>query len=79
MSSIRIQVIVPVVILAARKCAVDPSPYVRKAAAHAIPKIFRMDNTRQDELIEIIETMLRDSTPFVLSSAVAAVHGGLPE
>jgi AP-3 complex subunit beta len=72
MSSIRIQVIVPVVILAARKCAVDPSPYVRKAAAHAIPKIFRMDDTRQDELIEIIETMLRDSTPFVLSSAVAA-------
>merc|ERR1712159_378114 len=72
MSSIRIQVIVPVVILAARKCAVDPSPYVRKAAAHAIPKIFRMDDTRQDELIEIIETTLRDSTPFVLSSAVAA-------
>ena len=72
MSSIRIQVIVPVVILAARKCAVDPSPYVRKAAAHAVPKIYRMDNGRQEELIEIIETMLRDSTPFVLSSAVMA-------
>ena len=57
MSSIRIQVIVPVVILAARKCAVDPSPYVRKAAAHAIPKISRMDDTRQGELIEIIETI----------------------
>merc|ERR1712216_434637 len=41
MSSIRIQVIVPVVILAARKCAVDPSPYVRKSAAHAIPKIYK--------------------------------------
>lgn len=79
MSSIRIQVIVPVVILAARKCAVDPSPYVRKAAAHAIPKIYRMDNTRQDELIEIIETMLRDSTPFVLSSAVAAFTEVCPD
>ena len=78
MSSIRIQVIVPVVILAARKCAVDPSPYVRKSAAHAIPKIYRMDNTRKEELIEIIETMLRDSTPFVLSSAVAAFHRGVP-
>ena len=71
MSSIRVQVIVPVVILAVRKCAVDPSPYVRKAAAHAIPKVFRLDPKRKDELTEIIETMLRDSTPFVLSSAVA--------
>ena len=79
MSSIRIQVIVPVVILAARKCAVDPSPYVRKSAAHAIPKIYRMDNTRKEELIEIIETMLRDSTPFVLSSAVAAFTEVCPD
>ena len=79
MSSIRIQVIVPVVILAARKCAVDPSPYVRKSAAHAIPKIYRMDNTRKEELIEIIETMLRYSTPFVLSSAVAAFTEVCPD
>jgi len=41
MSSIRVNVIVPVVILAVRKCAVDASPYVRKAAAHAIPKVGR--------------------------------------
>ena len=31
MSSIRVNVIVPVVILAVKKCALDPSPYVRKA------------------------------------------------
>ena len=78
MSSIRVSVIVPVVILAVRKCAVDPSPYVRKAAAHAIPKVFRLDNSRVDELVEIIETMLRDSTPFVLSSAVAAFQEVCP-
>ena len=79
MSSIRVQVIVPVVILAVRKCAVDPSPYVRKAAAHAIPKVFRLDPKRKDELTEIIETMLRDSTPFVLSSAVAAFQEVCPD
>ena len=62
-----------------RKCAVDPSPYVRKAAAHAIPKVFRLDPNRVDELTEIIETMLRDSTPFVLSSAVAAFQEVCPE
>ena len=79
MSSIRVQVIVPVVILAVRKCAVDPSPYVRKAAAHAIPKVFRLDSKRKDELTEIIERMLRDSTPFVLSSAVAAFQEVCPD
>ena len=62
-----------------RKCAVDPSPYVRKAAAHAIPKVFRLDPKRVDELTEIIETMLRDSTPFVLSSAVAAFQEVCPD
>ena len=76
MSSIRIQVIVPVVILAARKCAVDPSPYVRKAAAHAIPKIYRMDNTRQDELIEIIETMLRARAHGVAASSAGEEQRG---
>ena len=79
MSSIRVDVIVPVVILAVRKCAVDVSPYVRKAAAHAIPKVFRLDKSRQHELVEIIETMLRDSTPFVLSSAVAAFQEVCPD
>jgi hypothetical protein len=79
MSSIRVDVIVPVVILAVRKCAVDVSPYVRKAAAHAIPKVYRLDKSRQHELVEIIETMLRDSTPFVLSSAVAAFQEVCPD
>ena len=79
MSSIRVDVIVPVVILAVRKCAVDVSPYVRKAAAHAIPKVFRLDKTRQHELVEIIETMLRDAAPFVLSSAVAAFQEVCPD
>ena len=43
-----------------------------KAAAHAIPKVYRLDKSRVEELVEIVETMLRDSTPFVLSSAAAA-------
>mgnify|MGYP003949108619 FL=1 len=79
MSSIRVNVIVPVVILAVKKCALDPSPYVRKSAAHAIPKVFRLDATRVEELVEIVETMLRDSTPFVLSSVVAAFQEVCPD
>jgi len=78
MSSIRVKVIVPVVVLAIRKCAVDVSPHVRKAAANAIPKVFRLDPSRADDFVEVIETMLRDSTPFVLSSAIAAFQEVCP-
>ena len=41
MSGIRVPMIGPIVLLAIKKCIVDLSPYVRKAAAHAIPKCYR--------------------------------------
>ena len=41
MSSIRVKMIAQIVILAIKKCVNDPSPYVRKTAAHAIPKVYR--------------------------------------
>ncbi|VDM06097.1 unnamed protein product [Schistocephalus solidus] len=41
LSSIRVPVIVPILMLAIRDAAADLSPYVRKTAAHAIPKLFR--------------------------------------
>ena len=41
LSSIRIAVIAPILMLAVRDAVVDLSPYVRKAAAHAIPKLYR--------------------------------------
>ena len=39
MSSIRVHATVPIVMLAIKKCSTDSSVYVRKAAAHAIPKV----------------------------------------
>ncbi|CAG8459860.1 7655_t:CDS:2 [Paraglomus occultum] len=41
MSGIRVPMIGPIVLLAIKKCIVDLSPYVRKTAAHAIPKCYR--------------------------------------
>lgn len=41
LSSIRVPVIVPIVMLAIKDSATDMSPYVRKTAAHAIPKLYR--------------------------------------
>lgn len=45
---------------------------MRKAAAHAVTKMYRLDRGCEDELVEIIESLLRDNAPMVLSSAVAA-------
>ena len=41
LSSIRVPVIVPIMMLAINDSVVDMSPYVRKTAAHAIPKLYR--------------------------------------
>jgi AP-3 complex subunit beta len=41
MSSIRVRLISNLVVMAIKSAARDSSPYVRKTAAHAIPKVFR--------------------------------------
>mmetsp|Transcript_20358 Transcript_20358/g.24421 ORF Transcript_20358/g.24421 Transcript_20358/m.24421 type:complete len:857 (-) Transcript_20358:303-2873(-) len=79
MSSIRIHVTIPIVILAIRKSAQDPSVYVRKAAAHAIPKVYQLDHSLADQLQELIEILLGDRTPVVIASAVAAFLAVCPE
>lgn len=41
LSSIRVPVIVPIMMLAIKEAVTDMSPYVRKTAAHAIPKLYQ--------------------------------------
>ena len=41
LSSIRLKVITHILIISVKRCVGDNSPYVRKTAAHAIPKIYR--------------------------------------
>ena len=41
LSSIRVSMIVPIMMLAIKESVTDMSPYVRKTAAHAIPKLHR--------------------------------------
>ena len=40
LSSIRVSVIAPIMMLAIKDAVMDMSPYVRKTAAHAIPKLY---------------------------------------
>ncbi|XP_055902331.1 AP-3 complex subunit beta-2 [Eupeodes corollae] len=79
LSSIRVQMIVPIVMLAIRDSSSDMSPYVRKTAAHAIPKLYSLDPEQKDELVIIIEKLLSDRTTLVVGSAVMAFEEVCPE
>lgn len=73
LSSIRVKVILQIVILAINKCSKDPSPYVRKAAAHAISKVTSLDASSRDVLMEPLAVLLNDRSLEVLGSAVAVL------
>ncbi len=74
MTSIRVSDIIQIQVLAVRKCAVDSSPYVRKCAANALPKIFALDPDRGVDLQGILKNLLNDGSTMVLGSAVAAFN-----
>lgn len=79
LSSIRVPMIVPIVMLAIKDSASDMSPYVRKTAAHAIPKLYSLDQDQKDELVHVIEKLLSDKTTLVVGSAVMAFEEVCPE
>uniref|UniRef100_A0A1L8DVV4 AP-3 complex subunit beta n=1 Tax=Nyssomyia neivai TaxID=330878 RepID=A0A1L8DVV4_9DIPT len=79
LSSVRVPMIVPIVMLAIRDSASDMSPYVRKTAAHAIPKLYSLDAEQKEELVGIIEKLLSDRTTLVVGSAVMAFEEVCPE
>ncbi|XP_030046240.1 AP-3 complex subunit beta-2 [Microcaecilia unicolor] len=79
LSSIRVPIIVPIMMLAIKEAASDMSPYVRKTAAHAIPKLYSLDADQKDQLIEVIEKLLSDKTTLVAGSVVMAFEEVCPE
>ena len=72
MSGIRVPVISQIVSLAIKKGVADMSPLVRKAAALAIPKCYRLDPSQSPQLIDYLSTLLGDKQYFVAGAAVAA-------
>ncbi|KAF9223557.1 hypothetical protein BS17DRAFT_782090 [Gyrodon lividus] len=78
LSGIKVPMIGSLVVLAIKKCAADLSPYVRKAAALAIPKTFQLDSNQQPALISVITTLLRDRSPLSIGSAVIAFESVCP-
>ena len=72
MSGIRVPVISQIVALAIKRGCGDMSPHVRKAAALAIPKCYRLDPGTSPQLLGYISTLLGDKQYYVVGSAVTA-------
>ncbi|KAI2651566.1 AP-3 complex subunit beta-1 [Labeo rohita] len=68
LSSIRVPIIVPIMMLAIKEASTDLSPYVRKTAAHAIQKLYSLDPDQKEHLIEVIEKLLKDKSTVLSSS-----------
>lgn len=79
MSGIRVPVISQIVSLAIKRGCGDMSPHVRKAAALAIPKCYRLDPSTLPQLTGYISTLLGDTQYFVVGPAVAAFLEVCPE
>ena len=74
LTSVRVNEILQIQILAVRKCAGDSSPYVRKCAATAIIKVYKFDPEQLEILKPILIRLLNDSTTMVLGSAMCAFN-----
>lgn len=72
MSGIRVPVISQIVALAIKKGVTDMSAYVRKCAAFAIPKCYKLDPTTMPQLTEYLGTLLGDRSYYVVGAAVMA-------
>ncbi|RVD84902.1 uncharacterized protein DFL_003239 [Arthrobotrys flagrans] len=79
MSGIRVPVISQIVALGIKRCVTDMSPYVRKAAALAIPKCYRLDPSTLPLLTELVATLLGDKSYYVIGAAVMAWWEVCPE
>ncbi|BBN13883.1 AP-3 complex subunit beta [Marchantia polymorpha subsp. ruderalis] len=80
MSGIRVRVVLPLVVMAVNKCARDPSPYVRRCAAHAISKVFAMDREQHLETLEeLIALLMNDNSPSVIGAVAAAFSVVCPD
>lgn len=66
LSSIRVPIIAPIMMLAIKESVTDMSPYVRKTAANAIPKLYSLDPEQKEQLEEVIEKLLKDQTTVSL-------------
>ncbi|VAH86494.1 unnamed protein product [Triticum turgidum subsp. durum] len=78
MAGIRLHVVAPLVLVAVKKCARDPSPYVRKCVAYALCKLYDLLPEENTTLEEIVDVLLGDSSFGVVGAAAVAFKSVCP-
>ncbi|XP_062208225.1 AP3-complex subunit beta-A-like isoform X2 [Phragmites australis] len=78
MAGIRLHVVAPLVLVAIKKCARDPSAYVRKCAAYALCKLCDLLPDERTPLEEIVDVLFGDNSPGVVGAAAVAFKSVCP-
>ncbi|XP_020580714.1 AP3-complex subunit beta-A isoform X2 [Phalaenopsis equestris] len=72
MAGIHLHIVSPLVLAAIRKCARDPSAYVRKCAANALSKLLDLLPEENTELEELVNIFLSDHSLVVVGASAVA-------
>lgn len=70
MVNIRVQNLVPQIIPLQQNCIYDAIPYVRISVAISLASLWRLDKSRRDIYIDILELLFKDINPYVLSATL---------
>ena len=75
MSYIHVREFVEATVPQCKQLLRDPDPYVRKSAAFCVAKLYDHDRqlVESSDLIDKLNSMLRDDNPTVVASALAAL------
>lgn len=71
--------LVPVVAQAVTSGAKHSSPYVRRTAAFAAPKLVNLDATQREAMEQVVERLLLDRHVLVVGAAAAAFNVLCPD
>ncbi|ODV80655.1 clathrin assembly complex beta adaptin component [Suhomyces tanzawaensis NRRL Y-17324] len=74
LAGIRIQTIVPILLLCIKRTISDPSPIVRAATAISLGKVYDMDNSTKKQVMDYLSKLLADSEPQVVTSAIKTYY-----
>ena len=75
MSSVHVREFIEATVPVVKRVLSDNDPYVRKTAAFCVAKLYDHDRrmVEQSDLIERLNTLLRDDNPTVVASALAGL------
>ncbi|KAK9476877.1 adaptin N terminal region-domain-containing protein [Lipomyces japonicus] len=79
LSGIKVPSIAPIILISIRKCIVDLSSVVRRAAAVAIAKAYELDSSHLETLVGYLTTLLADKSFYVIGTAVQTFEKVCPD